>query len=258
MCADRNFDDMAERFGRTVYQTPRGQLRLRALEADFQTLQSDFAGLKVLDIGGGQGQFSLWLAQQGAHITLCDISEEMIALARRAFASQGLSATIQRCALQDVATQFPETYDIVLNHAVLEWLDDPLAALQTLTRRVAPQGVLSLMFYNRIGHQWRQLMNGRVQAPDSANTRLRKAGNAPQNPLYPEQVLDALKTLDFDIVSWRGIRCIRDHMHEVIRQRIGEDAIAEADLHYGTIDPFRQFGRYIHVLARPAANTMAE
>ena len=32
---DRNFDDLAERFSRTIYATPRGQLRLMALEQDF-------------------------------------------------------------------------------------------------------------------------------------------------------------------------------------------------------------------------------
>ena len=247
---DRNFDDLAERFSRTIYATPRGQLRLMALEQDFSDCEVDIAGKQVLDIGGGQGQFSLSLAKQGAAINLSDISEEMLRLANDLFSAEGQLLTARSGSLQDVESLFPGQFDIVLNHAVLEWLEHPFEALPVLASKVKPGGWLSLMFYNLYGHQWRQIMNGRTHAPESANPRLRKEGNAPQHPLNPDDIESAMTDLGFELTRWRGIRCVHDHMHQKIRERIGQDAVNRSDLETGLKEPHRRLGRYVHFLLR--------
>ena len=251
---DRNFDDLAARFSRTIYATPRGKLRLLALKQDFADCQSamhtPINKASVLDIGGGQGQFSLTLAEQGAKVSLCDISDEMLKLARDQFAAANLTLTAQRCSLQDAAETFPDTYDIVLNHAVLEWLENPLEALPLLAEKVKAGGVLSLMFYNLHGHQWRQIMNGRTHAPKESNPRLRKEGNAPQHPLDPDAIQTALEALGFELIRWRGIRCVHDHMHQKIRERIGQDVVNTSDLEVGLQEPYRRLGRYVHFLLK--------
>lgn len=247
---DRNFDDLAQRFRKTIYDTPKGQLRLEALKADIKYLNLSLEQLPVLDLGGGQGQYSLWLAQQGARVSLCDLSNNMIALARHRFEQAQLPLTSVCCPIQQAHEHFQPSYPLVLNHAVLEWLEQPFETLPAISRFVAPNGWLSLMFYNLHGHQWRQLMNGRTHAPTSANQRLRTEGNSPQHPLAPDQVFRALENLGFSIHRWRGIRCIHDHMHQKIRERIGQEAVNRADLEFGLQEPYRQFGRYIHVLAQ--------
>jgi 2-polyprenyl-3-methyl-5-hydroxy-6-metoxy-1,4-benzoquinol methylase len=40
------------------------------------------AGAGVLDIGGGPGRYSLWLAERGHHVVLADLSPRLIAIAR--------------------------------------------------------------------------------------------------------------------------------------------------------------------------------
>ncbi|WP_221800894.1 methyltransferase domain-containing protein [Oceanobacter mangrovi] len=247
---DRNFDDIAARFRNTIYNTPKGQLRLAALTDDFQRFALPVANARVLDLGGGQGQFALQLAQQGASISLCDLSAEMLAFADQQFAEAGLPLQSACSALQQVDQHFPGQFDIVLNHAVLEWLEQPFEELAQICSKVAAGGYLSLMFYNLHGHQWRQLMNGRTHAPGGSTDRLRKEGNAPQHPLDPEQVFERLQQLGMETLGWRGIRCIHDHMHQKIRERIGQPAVDQADLEFGLLDPYRLFGRYIHVVAR--------
>lgn len=247
---DRNFDPIAQRFTRTIYEHPKGRLRLAALQQDFQDCLPSLAQAKVLDLGGGQGQFSLWLAQQGADIYLNDVSSEMLAIAQQQFAAQQLSLMTAHCSLQEVNQHWPQTFDLVLNHAVLEWLAEPFAALSFIATKVAPNGYLSLMFYNLHGHVWRQLMNGRTEHSQSSNQRLRAEGNAPQHPLDPQQVIEHLEQQGFSVLRWRGVRCVYDHMHEKIRQRIGEEKYAQADLTFGLQEPYRQFGRYVHVLAQ--------
>jgi len=249
---DRNFDDLAERFSRTIYATPRGQLRLMALEQDFSDCKVDIADKQILDIGGGQGQFSLSLARQGGDINLCDISDEMLRLAEDLFDAESLPLTARSGRLQDVDSIFPGQFDIVLNHAVLEWLEHPFEALPVLASKVKAGGWLSLMFYNLHGHQWRQIMNGRTHAPESANPRLRKEGNAPQHPLNPDDIESAMIELGFELIRWRGIRCVHDHMHQKIRERIGQDAVNRSDLETGLQEPHRRLGRYVHFLLRKA------
>jgi len=252
MSDDRNFDALSERFTRTIYGTPRGRLRLAALTRDFDDFDIAVKDKQVLDIGGGQGHFSFLLAEKGASISLCDISSEMIAQALGRFADSELALQAKVCALQDVEQTFPGTYDIILNHAVLEWLESPLDAIPALCAKVRPGGWLSIMFYNLHGHQWRQLMNGRLHEPMAANPVLKQTGNAPMHPLEPQDVMRAIKNEKLEIKRWRGIRCVRDHLPGKIRLRLSEEAIAESDLAFGLLDPYRQLGRYIHVLARRA------
>ena len=247
---DRNFDPIAQRFTRTIYQHPKGRLRLAALQQDFRDLLPDCQNQQVLDLGGGQGQFSLWLAQQGAQIYLNDLSSEMLALAEQSFSEQSLPLSCLHAPLQEVDQYWPQSFDLVMNHAVLEWLAEPMLALELIANKVAEGGHLSLMFYNLHGHVWRQIMNGRTEHSETSNPRLRQEGNAPQNPLAPNDVFSWLENRGFRILRWRGIRCIYDHMHEKIRQRLGEMAYSDADLSFGLQDPYRQLGRYVHVFAQ--------
>lgn len=250
---DRNFDDLSDRFRRTIYETPRGQLRLAALRADFAAFAGNMDSRVVRDLGGGQGQYALELAQQGARVELCDISSEMLAAASANFAEAGLPLSAACCPIQQAHEHFAGQADVVMNHAVLEWLEQPFDVIPQIADHVRDGGLLSLMFYNLHGHRWRQLMNGNPEDPEGANPKLRDQGNAPQHPLDPDAVMACLQELDFEILQWRGIRCIHDHMPQKVRERIGYERIESADLTWGVQDPYRQLGRYIHVLARKSA-----
>jgi SAM-dependent methyltransferase len=48
-------------------------------------------GDSVLDIGGGPGRYSMWLAQRGCDVTLFDLSEQSIAFARKKADEYGVS-----------------------------------------------------------------------------------------------------------------------------------------------------------------------
>ena len=55
------------------------------------------AGGQALDVGGGSGRNACWLAAQGFDVTVVDIAEEGLALARAAAQALGLSlTTVQR------------------------------------------------------------------------------------------------------------------------------------------------------------------
>ena len=262
---DRNFDDLSKRFKRNIYGTPKGVLRLYALREDFAkfNLGKDNADhknaktLSILDAGGGMGQFSAELAAQGHSIELCDVSAEMLMGAKDHFAAQDLGSRVNltHCTIQDIPQQFNQQFDLVMNHAVLEWLEDPQQALEILYDKVKPGGWLSIMFYNIYGRTWRGLMNGKLHAPATRTEKMAKEGIAPQQPLQPQWVHDQLLGLGLEVKSWRGIRFVYDHMHQKIRDRVGLEAIARSASEFGYQAPYRDLARYVHMLCyKPAHN----
>lgn len=48
-------------------------------------------GDRILDVGGGPGRYSLYLAQKGCNVTLVDLSDGNVEFARQKAAEQGLS-----------------------------------------------------------------------------------------------------------------------------------------------------------------------
>ncbi|CCK75220.1 SAM-dependent methyltransferase [Oleispira antarctica RB-8] len=249
--SDRNFNGLTTRFKNNIYGTPKGMLRLYALREDFAKFKiGDKELLSILDAGGGMGQFSSELAEKGHKIELCDISSEMLDGARSLFIEQGLESQghFTQCGIQDIPQRYDQQFDLVMNHAVLEWLVDPTEALNILYRQTKPGGWLSVMFYNVHGRTWRGLMNGKLHAPATSSERMAKEGIAPQQPLEPQWVYDQLVDLGLEVKSWRGIRFVYDHMHQKIRDRVGLEAIAASESEFGYQAPYKDLARYVHML----------
>ena len=249
--SDRNFDDLTKRFKNNIYGTPKGMLRLYALREDFSKFEiGEKDKLSILDAGGGMGQFSSELAAKGHQIELCDISKDMLEGAKALFAEQGLESNVNvtHCGIQDIPQKFNHPFDLVMNHAVLEWLIDPAEALEILYQQVKPGGWLSVMFYNLHGRTWGGMMNGKLHAPATSTERMAKEGIAPQQPLEPQWVYEQLNDLGLEVKSWRGIRFVYDHMHQKIRDRVGLKAIAESESEFGYSPPYRDLARYVHML----------
>lgn len=247
---DRNFDGLSDRFNSQIYGTLKGQLRLKMLDLDLQDHLNKQASLSVLDVGGGMGQFSSALAAAGHAVTLTDISQDMLDEACLIFQEVAPNAQpVFLCApLQTLPSQLNASYDLVLNHAVLEWLEDPLAAIDTLFELTNPGGHISLMFYNRHAIVWRNLMNGSWQRAHNEYFHHDKNDLMPQNPLDPQHVCYHAENLGLNLISWRGIRCVHDHMPKFMRDKKTLDEFVEIESSIGLQAPYRDLGRYIHMV----------
>lgn len=79
-------------------------------------------GKKILDLGCGAGETSVYFALQGASVTAVDISEEMLELVKQLADRHGASLTTQHA----VAEQLPfkdETFDLVFGNGVLHHVE---------------------------------------------------------------------------------------------------------------------------------------
>lgn len=252
---DRNFDELAERFERKLYGNLRGQLRLQlvteALLADCPRISAP-KPLRVLDAGCGLGQMASLLAARGHRVVACDVSEKLLVRARELI-TETAPDNLERieflcCPLQSIATHVEGTFDLIIFHAVLEWLDDPRAGLVSLMERLAPDGELSLMFYNRNSIVFKNLLRGDFRRIDKQDFRGDSGSLTPTNPLNPDDVADWLEAENFDVVTRRGIRTFYDYMNQVMdstKPAQGSPAdVLRMERQFSTIEPYRSLARY--------------
>ncbi len=254
--SDRSFDGIGAHFQNKIYNSPKGKIRLHLLEADFaETLpELSHTPCRVLDAGSGQGQFSLRLAQQGHQMVLSDLSREMIEQARKQFTEERLGATFLHAPIQSLPQQLDTPFDLILNHAVLEWCEDPRTILNTLISLLRPGGTLSLMFYNIHGIRLRNLVRGNLKKVKSNQFRGDPGSLTPINPLDPAEVIQWVEDAGLTILTQSGVRIFHDLMDAAPRNKIPLEDILEQELALRHQTPYREMGRYIHLICRkPAA-----
>lgn len=262
MQRNTSFDGKSHTFSRNIYGTTKGRIRLAVLERDLDELLQGLppGPLRILDAGGGFGPLSQRLAARGHSVVLCDLSAEMLALARAQVAEKGLDERFDfiHGPIQSLSVDELGRFDLVLCHAVLEWVEDQAGLLATLGALLADGGHLSLMFYNRDGLLFHSLVMGNFDYVHADLVKKRRQKLTPAWPCRPDLVYRWLTELGFAITGRSGVRVIHDYMveREVKHQR--PDELIAMELAHARREPFVHLGRYIHVLARKGAGPAPE
>lgn len=260
--ADRNFDDLQDRFNKNIYQSDKGKIRLAMLETDLRELIPFLRNdnkCTILDAGAGTAEIAYLLATKNTQMVLSDISENMLQQAREMFRSQlpDVNAGFIHAAIQQLPDKIQQRFDLVLCHAVLEWMETPKDAIETLSKFVEPGGYLSLMFFNRNSLIMRQMLNGNLKKLKSENFQDKKTTLTPISPLDPETVYLWLEQQGLNVLRKTGIRVMYDYMAGNVRKKRAFEDILEMERRYSGQEPFRSLGRYIHVVCqKPAENTL--
>lgn len=245
MSTDRNFDDLLSKFKRNIYSTLKGQIRLAVLQRDLAFLASG-QPLSVLDAGGGLGNLSRWFAQSGHRVLLTDISDEMLCYAQDKAKQQALADfSTLKLPLQSLS-ELNTHYDLVINHAVLEWVTEQEYCLQQLVDRVAPGGYLSLMVFNHHGLLFHNLTAGNlVHVANGMKTRKKKL--VPSHPLAQEQVEQWLTRMGMQPVLVSGVRVFNDYIRDQ-RDQLTDQQIIDMELKQSREKALIPVSRYLHLL----------
>lgn len=247
--SDRHFDLLATRFAEKIYGGAKGAIRLAVLQADLKESLPQ-RRLRVLDIGAGLGHMSLWLAEQGHDVTLAEPAAPMLEGARQRFTDAGQTGTFIQASWQELLGQLTEPYDLVLCHAVLEWLAEPHAILPVLHQLTASGGRLSLAFYNRDALIYRNLLKGHFRKMRKNDMAGEKQSLTPQQPLDPRELAQAMQAL-WQVESHSGVRVFHDYMPVEFQARAELDALVEMELAHRRHPAFAGLGRYLHWVCRP-------
>ncbi|GGF56630.1 methyltransferase [Alteromonas lipolytica] len=239
---DQSFNGLAHKFNRNIYGTTKGQLRHTLL---CEVLSESLSGLppqRIIELGGGTGVMSAFLAAQGHHLTLTDISEEILALAREQLDS---AIDIRQADLFSVNEL--GDFDVVVCHAVLEWLAHPFDALAHLGTQMAPGAKLSLTFFNRDAALFSNAIYGNFDYIARGMKVKNQVRLNPQQPLSPKVVIDRLEQLGFSIKSMRGIRCFHDYLRDKDMAASHYEELLALERQYCTQEPYLWLGKYFHL-----------
>jgi S-adenosylmethionine-dependent methyltransferase len=241
--------------------TPEGRLRLDLALANLQeflpALQAD-CSLGALDLGGGTGGAAIRLAQLGFRVTLLDSSPAMLNFAERAALDARVSDKIAQKhgdAAQS-ASLFPSgSFDLVLCHNVLEYVDDPGAVLCGAARVMrGSSAILSVVVRNQAG----EVLKAAIQAGDLSAAEAGLTAEWGQESLYGGKVrlftLDSLRNMlklaGFLVIAERGVRVIVDYLPPQVSRIDEYERILELERKLGSRTEFAGVARYIQLLAR--------
>lgn len=247
--SDRHFDLLATRFAEKIYGGAKGAIRLAVLQADLTESLPD-RPLRVLDIGAGLGHMSLWLAERGHDVTLAEPAEPMLEGARQRFADAGHTATLIQAPWQALPDILTERYDLVICHAVLEWLEEPFTILPVLHQLTEPDGWLSLAFYNRDALIYRNLLKGHFRKMRRNTMAGEKQSLTPQQPLDPRELAAQLEAL-WRVETESGVRVFHDYMPVEFQAKAELADLLEMELSHRRHPAFAGLGRYLHWMCRP-------
>ncbi len=245
--ADRNFDDLAERFARNIYGGAKGAIRLAVVREQLRPLLEG-PPLRVLDAGCGFGQLGLEFLERGHRVLFNDLSATLLGHAREA-AGDHPRARFVHGPLQRLDPALGP-FDLILFHAVLEWLAEPRPTLERLVSHLAPGGHLSLMFYNRDALVYRNLLQGNWRKVERGDWGGHRRSLTPHHPLTLEEVEPWLEACGLTVEGRAGVRVLHDYLRPQLRRERPEEALIELELRYCRHPAYLRLGRYIHLLAR--------
>ena len=257
---DRSFDAIADHFEKKVYGGFKGDIRLAILRRDivaYCTQMSQMLGrpLRILDVGAGLAQIAIELASQGHTLVINDISANMLekAQANAESVEKDLDIRWYICpyqALEEKLASNTEKFNLIMCHALLEWLAEPAAVMDFFDRHLSANGALSLCFYNPASFDYRNLIMGNFNLLDNSEY---KADNekslTPNHPVAKEEVESWLRAHEYQTILASGLRVFHDYAPLKRGGHNDPDAVIRMELRYSQLEPYKWLGRYLHILA---------
>jgi S-adenosylmethionine-dependent methyltransferase len=242
-------------------ETPEGRLRVDLAFANLQDfLPQATRSWRALDLGCGTGAIGVRLARLGFHVTLLDASLPMLNFAERAAREAGVT---ERIALthgdaSQLATLFPAaSFDLILCHNVLEFVEDPCAVLRTSARALRDSsGMISVLVRNRPG----EVLKAAILNGDLAAAERNLTAEWGDESLYEGRVRlftavslqSMLLGSSLAVTVERGVRVMSDYLPPRVSRTDEYERIFELERKLGRRPEFAAVARYTHCLAHRA------
>lgn len=271
---DRSFDAIADHFEKKVYGGLKGDIRLAVLRRDifaYTARMSKERGrpLRILDVGAGLAQIAIELAAQGHTLVINDISANMLekAQANAERVEKDLDIKWYVCPYQELENKLiiddwqnkgsaanntgnAVKFDLIMSHALLEWLAEPAAIMDFFDRQLAENGALSLCFYNPASFDYRNLIMGNFNLLDNTDYKAdNKKSLTPNHPVAKEEVESWLRAHHYQTIITSGLRVFHDYAPLKRGGHNDPDAVIRMELRYSQLEPYKWLGRYLHILA---------
>lgn len=191
-------------------------------------------------------------------MAVADSSSQMLRLATEAANAKQVATRIE-FHLTDaakIAELFhPQSFDLVICHNVLEYVDDPAEIFRALRAVARPDGLLSVLVRNRGGEAMRAALKSHDlvaadQALEAESVRESLYGGWAR--LFDAQSLRALATATgLDVIAERGVRVVADYLPSALTESADVYArLLDFEVKIGARPDFVAIARYLQIMAR--------
>jgi len=224
---------------------------------------------RVCDVGSGPGRYSIELIRLGYAVTLLDLSDDEIQLARAQLDKLGLSAEQLIIGdAQNLTMLASESFDAALLLGPMYHLADGgkrANVLRELTRILKPEGIAIIAYLN----SWGLIKTGIVDFPnqyqDISTLRLmlgertfagRSLKNFPE--CYwstPEVALSEVKKVGLDVISYAGAESFANGMGSLLARLAAENPEAYANVvevaaETSEMEQYRDSTDHLHIVVK--------
>lgn len=245
---DQSFDAIMHKFSNNIYGSSKGKLRHKMLMHLLHKYINLYdKPLDIIDVGGGTGIMCDEMLSLGHKVVYNDLSAEAVE-----FAKHGLegfeSAIFYQSNLSDLP--FHQSFDLLICHAVLEWLKEPIEAIKKLVEMSRDGGLVSLSFFNKDAHRFGNILYGNFDYVEADMQNKNTVRLNPNRALSPELILHELSQMPIEIISTAGLRCFHDYLKDREKQETEYERIKSLELKYCEDNPYKWLGKYFHIVFR--------
>ncbi len=243
---------------KVMYRSPWGQLRQKLLREQLSELHRqrfrNRRGLRLLDIGPGLGQYSSLLLRRGWQATLLDPSEEMLAACLATL--RGISNKHYELLHDDarlLRQLAPATYDLVMAHVLIEYLDEPMELLKDIKDRLKKKGLLSLVYNQTSAAALFRIIRGKPQQAEAIlkDGRITNGKMGPCRTFSRKDINEMLDKQGYTILEEKGLRVYCDYLPN--RLKMAPDSfrkLLRLERRASIKGELLPLARMIHVVAR--------
>ncbi|WP_214108201.1 methyltransferase domain-containing protein [Acrocarpospora catenulata] len=208
--------------------------------------------LDIVDAGGGTGGFAVPLARLGHAVTVVDPTPDSLAALERRAAEAGVTVTGIQGDAGDLGELLPPgSADLVLCHSVLEYVEDPAAALAAAAGLLRPGGALSVLAANPVATAVHRALAGNFgEARRALADTAGRWGEKDPTPhrFTPEALTILLAKAAFTVGEVHGAGVFAD----LVPDRLAEadpDGLAKLERAAAVHPVLRDIATRVHVLA---------
>lgn len=234
-------------------ETPSGKLFYTITWNQIEDHINKEKSLRILDIGCGFGLTCIWLSELGHQVTGIDITPEMIDTAKQKAEEKKQNITFLKGDIKSLEhTLQSETFDFIICHNVLGYIENPTVVLEKLRLLLTKDGYISIINHNPASKVLKKALveEDLMQAKESIGEEQE------YNPLIgavvhqyrTETYYKWFNLLKFQLTKHYGIRCVFDYLHKksILQHDHHVDDLLELELELGKMKPFKDIASFSH------------
>lgn len=205
----------------------------------------DIRGKNILDFGSGEGITANLFAENN-NVVAIEPSEEMLVNRWADFEYRQIQGDVTNLSEVD-----DNTFDVIICHNVLEYIEDKKSVLAELHRVLKPQGILSIVKHNRAGRvmQMAVLLDELEKANDLLDGKNSTASRFGAIRYYEDEMISKW-TPGLRYKDCFGIRTFWDLQQNQEKHNSEEwqDRMMQLEMRVSQMDEYRKISFFHHLL----------